>query len=121
MRRLPGSLLTALVATATLGCGPLGRDVHDAFNTRETGPYLGMGREWRDDGTLVIRVMARRPQHAQEIARHIVLQNYASSTRLQIIVLPTGQGRPSAYEWDGSALTDVSATLQLPASPGSAR
>ena len=104
-------LAAVLVASMAAGCSP-GRDVHGGFNSRDTGPYLPIGRAIGDDGALMIHVAAHRPDHAEEIARHIVRQNYATSPHgLRIVVDPTHDGARHVFRWDGKTLqADASKT-----------
>ena len=106
-----------LVATMAAGCSP-GRDVHDAFNSRDTGPYLPVGRAIGGDGALMVHVAAHRPDHAEEIARHIVRQNYATSPHgLRIVVDPTHDGARHVFRWDGKTLQADASTEGLPPAP----
>ena len=114
LERVLGLLLVGLSASA---CGP-GRDVHDAFNSRETGPYLSRGRAMLDDGTLVVHVMAHQHQHAEAIARQIVRQNFATAPRaMRVIVDPTARGERRVFRWDGRTLSVDSSPEGLPPPP----
>jgi hypothetical protein len=105
----------ALTAMAT-ACGPGGRDVFDTYNSRDTGPWLSLGRTQGSDGSLVVHVAASHPEHAEAIARHIVRQNYATSaTAIRVIVDPaSGEGDRHVYRWDGRALTADTDASGLP-------
>ncbi|HTV01559.1 MAG TPA: hypothetical protein VMF13_13505, partial [Luteitalea sp.] len=111
-------LAAVLLATTTAaGCSP-GRDVHDAFNSRDTGPYLPVGRAIGADGSLLVHVVAHRPDHAEEIARHIVRQNYATgASGLRIVVDPTHDGSRQVFRWDGKALQPDHSAEGLPPAP----
>lgn len=99
-------LMMAVTAT-TVGCGPPRHDINDAFNTRDTGPYQVLSRQAHDDGTVVIHIVARKPEHAREIAEDIVVQNYAFSPHaLRVIVDATGDGERHVYRWDAQGLRD---------------
>ena len=107
-----------VLAIVTAGCSPFGHVVHEAFNSRDTGPYLALARTLSADGTLLVHVAAHRPEHAEEIARHIVRQNYAASPpSLRVVVDPTGEGTRRVFRWDGHALHADSSAQGLPPPP----
>jgi hypothetical protein len=108
-------MMVALLAISTLACGPQGRDVHDAFNSRDTGPYLSLGRVLSPDGALLVHVLADQPEHAEEIARHIVRQNLATSpSSVRIVVDASGGGARQAFRWDAHGLKADPSTEGLP-------
>ena len=124
-RRAAGVLGVVTLGAMIAGCGPRGRDVFRDFNSRETGPWLSLGRAQGTDGTLVVHVAAANPQHAEGIARHVVAQNVAMSVApIRIVVDPaSGNGDRHVYRWDGKALTvdtDASGLPPRAASPPAA-
>jgi hypothetical protein len=97
--------LFAVMAVTSVGCGPAKGDIHDAFNSHDTGSYQRVDRQTSEDGTVVIHVEAQNPEHAQEIAEDIVAQNYALSPRaLRVIIDPAGGGERRVYRWDAHGL-----------------
>lgn len=112
--RRGGSLLarglwSAALALSVAGCidSTDGRDVHRAFNSRDTGPWFSIGRRQGADGSLVVHVLALRPEHGEDIAYHIVRQNFATSAvPIHVIVDPaSGRGERQVFLWDGQRLT----------------
>ena len=91
-----------LAASLGVGCGGPDRDIHRAFNSRDVGSYVPVGRSLGDDGTLVVHVSASRPENAERIAQHVVRQNYAASAdSIRVVVDPmTGDGERRVYRWD---------------------
>lgn len=111
----------AIVAAVVLaaGCGPSGRDVFDPYNSRDTGPWLALGRAQGATGALVVHVAAAHPEHAESIARRIVRQNYATSARpIRVIVDDaSGSGDRRVYRWDGGEVSVDTSTDGLPPAP----
>ncbi len=117
--RIAACLVTACLASA---CSGAERDIHRAFNSRDVGPYLALGRAQGADGSLIVHVAASQPEHAEQIARQIVRQNYSSSTvSLRVVVDPaSGEGERTVYRWDGRALQVDASTEGLPPRPAPA-
>ena len=112
-------LLTILVALAA-ACGSDGRDVHDTLNSRNTGQYISIGRTLAPDGSLLVHVVAERPEHAEELSRQIVRQNYgASPPSIRVVVDPAGAGTRQVFRWDREGFRADASTEGLPAAPRS--
>lgn len=111
--RLLAPMALAIVA---VGCGEPGRDIHRAFNSRDVGSWISLGREAGTDGSLTVHVGAAQPEHAEDIAYHIVRQNFATSAvPIRVVVDPmVGEGERRVYRWDGRALHVDTSTAGLP-------
>ena len=109
------AVILALGAAAA-GCGGGQRDIHRAFNSRDVGSWISLGRAQGTDGSLAVHVAAARPEHAEDIAYHIVRQNFATSARpIRVIVDPmVGEGQRHVYRWDGQQLAPDTSTEGLP-------
>ncbi|BCS33652.1 hypothetical protein TBR22_A28790 [Luteitalea sp. TBR-22] len=110
-------LVVAWLALVTVACGPPGSDVQrDAHNSRDTGPWLSLGRSRSADGALVVHVTASYPEHAETIAQKIVRQNFPTSARpIRVVIDPTdAQGQRRVFRWDGVSLTPDTAPEGLP-------
>ena len=98
-------VLLLSVSAMAIGCGGRRGDVHDAFNSRDSGHYEVVQRQVHADGTVVLRVRAQQPEHARVIAEDLVVRNYEfSPTALSIIVEPAAGGAGHAYRWDANGL-----------------
>ena len=111
--RIGVCLAAACLASA---CGGADRDIHRAFNSRDVGPYLALPRAQGADGSLVVHVAAHQPEHAEQIARQIVRQNYAASVdAVRVVIDPaSGDGERHVYRWDGQSLQVDASTEGLP-------
>jgi hypothetical protein len=109
-------LAPAVLAAATIACGQPGRDMHRAFNSRDVGSWISLGRATGEDGSLTVHVGAAKPENAEEIAYHIVRQNFGTSALpIRVIVDPmVGRGDRRVYRWDGRTLAADTSTADLP-------
>jgi hypothetical protein len=109
-------LAVLLTAAGAMACGDQGHDLHRAFNSRDTGSWVPLGRAESEDGALAVHVAAAHPEYAEEIAYHIVRQNFASSAApIRVIVDPmVGEGERRVYRWDGQHLAEDTSPDGLP-------
>jgi hypothetical protein len=121
-RRGPVAACGVALCALSIACGPNGRDVYDAHNSRDTGPWVSLGRAYGADGSLLVHVAAARPERAEDIARHIVGQNVAASVvPIRVVVDPSsGSGDRRVFRWDGKTLSLDSDATGLPAPATSA-
>ena len=63
-----------------------------------------------------MHVAASKPENAEQIAEHIVRQNYATSAHpIRVIVDPmVGNGQRHVYRWDGHTLAADTSQDGLP-------
>lgn len=111
-------LLAPVTLAAVIGaaCGKGSRDIHRAFNSRDVGSWVSLGRAVGPDGSLTVHVGAARPEHAEDVAYHIVRQNFATSAvPIRVIVDPmASEGQRRVYRWDGRRLDVDTSTEGLP-------
>jgi hypothetical protein len=122
MAGIRSSLLLMVLAASTIGCSSPERDVHEAVNSRDTGPYISVGRTLAPDGTLLVHVVAERPANAEEISRRIVRQNYAASPpSIRVVVDPAGAGTRQVFRWDPHGFRADASSEGLPPTPPARR